>query len=66
MLTDVRQSFLSRAIDPPEIAAIDHALTTLQELGAITYDTGEVTPLGQHLVGAALLLRVQSTGSDIS
>ena len=45
------QNFLSRAIDPPEMTAIDHALRILEELGAIT-DTGELTPLGQNLVSS--------------
>ena len=31
------------------MAAMEHALITLEELGAIS-GTGEVTPLGQHLV----------------
>ena len=43
------QSFLSRALDPPDMAAMDHALSLLEELGAVS-DTGEVTALGQHLV----------------
>lgn len=50
MLTALPQQFLSRAIDPPEISAIDGALTTLTELGAIT-EEGDLTPMGQHLVG---------------
>jgi ATP-dependent RNA helicase DHX57 len=43
------QNFLSRAIDPPEISAIDDALATLTNLGAIS-EEGELTPLGQNLV----------------
>ena len=31
------------------MAAMDHALSVLEELGAVS-DTGEVTALGQHLV----------------
>jgi HrpA-like RNA helicase len=43
------QNFLSRAIDPPDISAIDDALATLTNLGAIS-EEGELTPLGQNLV----------------
>ena len=45
------KTFLSRALDPPDMAAMDHALSMLTELGAIS-DNGEVTALGQHLVRA--------------
>ncbi|KAF7792540.1 hypothetical protein EIP86_003581 [Pleurotus ostreatoroseus] len=47
------KSFLSRAIDPPDISSIDHALTVLTELGAIT-EAAELTPLGQYLVCEAV------------
>lgn len=42
------QVFLSQAIDPPSVVAIDRALTTLEELGA-TDDTGTLTALGKHI-----------------
>lgn len=48
-----QQTFLSRALDPPDMAAMDHALATLEELGA-TESGGQVTPLGQHLVGQVI------------
>ncbi|THH29051.1 hypothetical protein EUX98_g5134 [Antrodiella citrinella] len=56
MKHDVK-AFLSRALDPPNMAAMDHALTTLEELGAVS-DTGEVTALGQHLASLPLDLRL--------
>ncbi|TFY64181.1 hypothetical protein EVJ58_g2777 [Rhodofomes roseus] len=43
------KAFLSRAIDPPELSAVDAALLTLENLGAIGTD-GELTPLGRHMV----------------
>lgn len=45
----VKQTFLSRAIDPPDIAAVDKALSVLEELAAIGPD-GELTALGKHMV----------------
>ncbi|KAH8094722.1 P-loop containing nucleoside triphosphate hydrolase protein [Cristinia sonorae] len=56
MKHDVK-NFLSRALDPPNMNAMDHALSTLEELGAIA-DSGEVTPLGQHLATLPLDLRL--------
>ena len=47
---DPLQTFLSRAIDPPDIAAVDKALEVLEELAAIGSD-GELTALGRHMVG---------------
>lgn len=43
------QAFLGQAIDPPSIASMDRALTTLEELGAID-NTGTLTALGKHMV----------------
>lgn len=43
------QLFLTRAIDPPEIAAMERAWSTLEELGAVD-DAGQLTPLGRHMV----------------
>ena len=45
------QSFLSRAIDPPDTSAVDKALAVLEELAAIQAD-GELTALGRHMVCA--------------
>ncbi len=43
------KSFLSRAIDPPDISAVDKALSVLEELAAMAPD-GELTALGRHMV----------------
>lgn len=43
------QTFLARAIDPPDISAVDKALDILEELGAVGPD-GELTALGRHMV----------------
>lgn len=43
------QSFLGQAIDPPSIASMDRALTTLEELGTID-SAGTLTALGKHMV----------------
>ena len=43
------QAFLNQAIDPPSVAAMDRALTTLEELGAID-NSGTLTALGKHMV----------------
>lgn len=48
-LTRLAQGFLSQAIDPPAVSALDHALTVLNEIGAVSQE-GELTPMGQHLV----------------
>ncbi|KAH9957470.1 P-loop containing nucleoside triphosphate hydrolase protein [Lactifluus volemus] len=45
---DVKQ-FLSRAIDPPEVTAVEKALSVLEELGAIDQD-GHLTALGRHMM----------------
>ncbi|OSX67177.1 hypothetical protein POSPLADRAFT_1128023 [Postia placenta MAD-698-R-SB12] len=51
------KSFLSRALDPPEISAVDHALYVLEELSAINQD-GELTPLGRHMAILPVDLRL--------
>ncbi|KZT27687.1 P-loop containing nucleoside triphosphate hydrolase protein [Neolentinus lepideus HHB14362 ss-1] len=40
--------FLSRAIDPPEMTALNSAWSVLQDLGAINED-GQLTALGRHI-----------------
>lgn len=47
--THSAQAFLSQAIDPPSIAAMDRALAILEELGAID-NAGTLTALGKHIV----------------
>ncbi|PPQ64076.1 hypothetical protein CVT24_008889 [Panaeolus cyanescens] len=42
------KSFLSRAIDPPPLPAIDQALLMLEEVGALD-DSGRLTALGRHI-----------------
>lgn len=49
------QAFLNRALDPPDMAAMDHALAVLQQLGAVD-QSDEVTPLGEHLVCITYLI----------
>ncbi|PIL31325.1 hypothetical protein GSI_06023 [Ganoderma sinense ZZ0214-1] len=51
------KSFLSRAIDPPDIAAVDKALEVLEELSAIGSD-GELTALGRHMAMLPMDLRL--------
>ena len=51
MRANMPQSFLSRAIDPPDTSAVDKALAVLEELAAIQPD-GELTALGRHMVCA--------------
>ncbi|KAG6845370.1 hypothetical protein H0H87_010479 [Tephrocybe sp. NHM501043] len=41
--------FLSRAIDPPKLIAMERAWSTLEELGAVD-EAGRLTPLGRHMV----------------
>lgn len=40
---------MNRAIDPPEVSAMDKAWDILEELGAIDAD-GRLTALGRHIV----------------
>ncbi|TFK41870.1 P-loop containing nucleoside triphosphate hydrolase protein [Crucibulum laeve] len=44
---DVRL-YLSQAIDPPKVAAMEKAWSVLQEIGAID-EAGKLTPLGKHI-----------------
>ncbi|KAI0308348.1 P-loop containing nucleoside triphosphate hydrolase protein [Multifurca ochricompacta] len=53
---DVKQ-FLSRAIDPPDVATMDKALAVLEALGAIDQD-GRLTALGRHVALLPLDLRL--------
>ena len=47
----LNQSFLSQAIDPPSLSAMDTAWTTLQEIGAVDSDN-KLTALGKHIVSS--------------
>ncbi|KAG6830898.1 hypothetical protein H0H92_014049 [Tricholoma furcatifolium] len=49
--------FLSRAIDPPKVAAMERAWSTLEELGAVD-ETGRLTPLGRHMSTLPVDLRL--------
>ena len=40
---------MSRAVDPPDVVAMDKALSVLEELGALDQD-GRLTALGRHMV----------------
>ncbi|RPD64692.1 P-loop containing nucleoside triphosphate hydrolase protein [Lentinus tigrinus ALCF2SS1-7] len=51
------KSFLSRAIDPPDVSAVDKALAVLEELAAIQPD-GELTALGRHMAMLPMDLRL--------
>ncbi|KAF8899103.1 P-loop containing nucleoside triphosphate hydrolase protein [Infundibulicybe gibba] len=53
---DVKR-YLSGAIDPPNIAAMDQAWSVLEELGAVD-DAGKLTPLGRHLTMLPVDLRL--------
>lgn len=47
------KTFLGKALDPPDVRAIDSAWETLRLLGAIEEEGGtaaKLTPLGAHLV----------------
>lgn len=46
---DYTQLFLSRAISPPKMAAMETAWSILEELGAVDLD-GRLTALGRHMV----------------
>ncbi|PCH34268.1 nucleoside triphosphate hydrolase protein [Wolfiporia cocos MD-104 SS10] len=51
------KSFLSRALDPPDIVAMDKALAVLRDLSAIDQNE-EVTPLGRHMAMLPVDLRL--------
>ncbi|KAH9008329.1 P-loop containing nucleoside triphosphate hydrolase protein [Lactarius hengduanensis] len=50
-------NFCVRAIDPPDVAAMDKAISVLEELGAIDQD-GHLTALGQYMALLPLDLRL--------
>ncbi|KAG0001580.1 hypothetical protein BGZ79_004460 [Entomortierella chlamydospora] len=52
------EAFLSRALTPPSLTAIQIALNTLIDLGALDGTTGELTPLGKHMADIPADLRV--------
>lgn len=43
------QLFLTRAITPPKMQAMEQAWATLEELGAVD-QSGRLTALGRHMV----------------
>ncbi|KAJ7070765.1 P-loop containing nucleoside triphosphate hydrolase protein [Mycena amicta] len=49
--------FLSRAIDPPAVSAMQAAWTVLEELGAVDLQ-GRLTPLGRHMSSLPVDLRL--------
>ncbi|KAG0367740.1 P-loop containing nucleoside triphosphate hydrolase protein [Gamsiella multidivaricata] len=52
------EAFLSRALSPPSLTAIQSALKTLEDLNALDGTTGELTPLGKHMADIPADLRV--------
>lgn len=44
----ILQHFLKKAIDPPDVSAMDKAWSTLQELGAVDKES-KLTALGRHM-----------------
>ncbi|KAF9028946.1 hypothetical protein BGZ52_005814 [Haplosporangium bisporale] len=52
------EDFLSRALTPPSLTAIQTALKTLEELNALDGTSGELTPLGRHMADIPADLRV--------
>ncbi|KIK99476.1 hypothetical protein PAXRUDRAFT_30490 [Paxillus rubicundulus Ve08.2h10] len=49
--------FLKRAIDPPEVSAMDKAWSVLEELGAVDQE-GKLTSLGRHMSMLPMDLRL--------
>ncbi|KAJ6520085.1 P-loop containing nucleoside triphosphate hydrolase protein [Mycena sanguinolenta] len=49
--------FLTRAIDPPKVAAMEAAWAVLEELGAVDLN-GKLTPLGRHISTLPVDLRL--------
>jgi hypothetical protein len=45
----ILQLYLSRAIDPPKVVAMEKAWSILEEVGAVD-QAGELTALGRHIV----------------
>ncbi|KAF9982153.1 hypothetical protein BGZ65_003180 [Modicella reniformis] len=52
------EAFLSKALTPPSVAAIQSALKTLEDLSALDSSTGDLTPLGRHMADIPADLRV--------
>ncbi|KAF9359069.1 hypothetical protein BGX26_000246 [Mortierella sp. AD094] len=52
------EAFLSRALTPPSLTAIQSAINTLIDLNALDGTTGELTPLGKHMADIPADLRV--------
>ncbi|KAG0246716.1 P-loop containing nucleoside triphosphate hydrolase protein [Mortierella sp. GBAus27b] len=52
------EAFLSKALTPPPLTAIQMALKTLVDLSALDGSTGELTPLGRHMADIPADLRV--------
>jgi len=50
---DSLQLFLSRAIDPPKVTAMEKAWSILEEIGAVD-QAGKLTALGRHIVRTCL------------
>jgi ATP-dependent RNA helicase DHX57 len=44
------QMFLGKAVDPPPAINVENALSTLKVLRAVDDVSGELTPLGSHMV----------------
>ncbi|KAH0838102.1 P-loop containing nucleoside triphosphate hydrolase protein [Lanmaoa asiatica] len=49
------QHFLKKAIDPPNVSAMDEAWLTLQELGAVDKES-KLTALGRHMANIQMLV----------
>ena len=56
----IHKHFLKKAIDPPDVAAMDTAWATLENLGAVD-ETGRLTALGRHIVSPYFASPVHST-----
>ncbi|KAG9322329.1 hypothetical protein KVV02_001550 [Mortierella alpina] len=52
------EGFLSRALTPPSLTAIQSALKTLEDLSALDGASGELTPLGRHMADIPADLRI--------
>lgn len=55
------KDYLARALDPPDVRAVDSAWATLKLLGAVDEDGGtnaKLTPLGMHLAMIPVDLRL--------
>lgn len=56
----ISQHFLKKAIDPPDVSAMDKAWTTLQELGAIDKES-KLTALGRHMASPCYVINRQAS-----